>query len=307
MALRDRLDPDLAGALDLVPFDHLDESNVESMRFDFDFPANDAVERVEHTVPGDPAVPVRVYRPRGATGALPCVLSLHGGGYVIGSYAIDDPMLNDLCPALGCAAVSVDYRLAPGTPYPGPLEDCYRALAWVHEQAGALGVDGARVGVMGESAGGGLAAALALLARERGGPPIAFQLLDSPMIDDRQTTWSSRQDGLPVWSRESNAFGWRSYLGALYGRADVAPTAAPARAADLSGLPSAFVAVGALDGFLDEDVDYAMRLAHAGVPTELHVYPGACHGYHIAPGAAVTRQATRDRDDWLARQLRNER
>jgi acetyl esterase/lipase len=155
------------------------------------------------------------------------------------------------------------------------------------------------------SAGGGLAAALALLARDRGEVPVAFQLLDSPMLDDRQRTASSRQDGLPVWSRGSNTFGWKSYLGDLYGRDDVPATAAPARATDLSGLPPAFVSVGAVDGFRDEDVDFALRLNQAGVPAELHVYPGACHGFNLlAPGAPVAKQCNRDMEEWLRGQVR---
>jgi acetyl esterase/lipase len=141
------------------------------------------------------------------------------------------------------------------------------------------------------------------LARDRGEVPVAFQLLDMPMLDDRQVTPSSRQDGLAVWSRSSNTFGWKSYLGDLYGRDDVPYTAAPARAADLSGLPPAFVSVGAVDGFRDEDIDYALRLNQAGVPTELHVYPGACHGYQIAADAPVTKQAARDKVEWLSRQI----
>ena len=199
--------------------------------------------------------------------------------------------------------MSVDYRLAPETPYPGPLEDCYRGLVWMVEHADELGVDPDNIGVMGLSAGAGLAAALALLARERGEVSLAWQLLDSPMLDDRQITPSSQQDGLPVWSRTSNTFGWRAYLGDRYGTDDVPPTAAPARATDLSGLPPAFVSVGAVDGFRDEDVDYAMRLNRAGVPTELHVYPGACHGYQLAAHAPVAQQARRDLVDWLGRQI----
>ena len=156
--------------------------------------------------------------------------------------------------------------------------------------------------MMGVSAGGGLAAALCLLARDRGEVPVAFQLLDQPMLDDRQVTPSSREDGLAVWSRDSNTFGWKSYLGDLYGADDVPPTAAPARATDLSGLPPAFVSVGAADGFRDEDIDYALRLNQAGVPTELHVYPGGCHGFNVmAPDAAVTKQCLRNMEDWLRR------
>jgi acetyl esterase/lipase len=248
-------------------------------------------------------VPLRVHRAVGADAALPCLYSIHGGGYVLGTYAMDDPLFDELCPKLGVVGVSVEYRLAPETPYPGPLEDCYRGLKWSYDHAEQLGVDPRGIGIMGISAGGGLAAALALLARDRGEVPIAFQLLDSPMLDDRQITASSQQDGLPVWSRASNTFGWKSYLGDLYGREDVPATAAPARATDLTGLPPAFVSVGAVDGFLHEDVDYALRLNEAGVPTELHVYPGACHGYQIARDAPVAKQSMRDREEWLRRQL----
>ena len=304
---RARLDPEVAEIADLVPFTDLTAELVASFRGfpPMETPASAVVDRTEHLVPGDPTVPVRVHRARGADGVLPCVLSLHGGGYVIGSNTMDDPMLEELCPELGLVAVSVDYRLAPETPYPGPLEDAYRALLWTHEHAEELGVDPGCIGVMGMSAGGGLAAALTLLARDRGEVTLAFQLLDSPMLDDRQATASSRQDDLPVWSRGSNAFGWHAYLGELSGREDVPATAAPARAADLAGLPPAFVSVGAVDGFRDEDVAYAQRLNEAGVPTELHVYPGACHGFHLlAPHAPVTRRSMDNLKAWLGGQLR---
>jgi acetyl esterase/lipase len=209
-----------------------------------------------------------------------------------------------LCPKLGVVGVSVEYRLAPETPYPGPLEDCYLGLRRTFEQAAELGIDPGCIGVMGVSAGGGLAAALCLLARDRGEVPLAFQLLDQPMLDDRQITPSSQEVDLAVWSRNSNTFGWKAYLGDLYGRDQVPPTAAPARATDLSGLPPTLVSVGAVDGFRDEDVEYAVRLNQAGVPTELHVYPGACHGFNLlAPNAAVSRQCNRNIEDWLRAQL----
>ena len=216
----------------------------------------------------------------------------------------EDPLFDRLCPHLGLVGVSVEYRLAPEAPYPAPLEDCYRGLVWTYEHAEELGIDRDRIGVGGISAGGGLAAALALLAKRRGEVPVAFQLLDCPMLDDRQPTASSRLDGLPVWSRESNTYGWRSYLGDLYGREDVPCTAAPARAtdADLVGLPPAFVSVGAIDGFLDEDVEYALRLNRAGVPAELHVYPGACHGYQLArPARSRARAGATSRSGSRAR------
>ena len=305
MEPRDLLDPDVAAGVAHMPDAALDTAMLGAIRsFSLEVPLSDAVTRTDHLVPGEPEVPVRVHRARGAEGPLPCLFSIHGGGYVVGSYTMDDPLFDTLCPKLGLVGVSVEYRLAPDTPYPGPLEDCYRALRWTYEHAEALGIDAARLGIGGASAGGGLAAALALLARDRGEVPLAVQYLDCPMLDDRQVTASSRLAGLPVWSRESNAFGWRSYLGDLYGTDRIPYTAAAARAEDLSGLPPAFVSVGAVDGFLDEDVDYALRLNHAGVPTELHVYPGACHGYQLAVGSQIARQSRRDVEGWLARQIR---
>jgi acetyl esterase/lipase len=266
-------------------------------------PLSDAVVRSEHSVPGDPPVPVRVHRPKDAGDLLPCMYSIHGGGYILGTYDMDDGLFDRLSPKVGLLGVSVEYRLAPETPYPTPLEDCYRGLKWVYDHAEELGVDASRIGIGGTSAGGGLAAALALLARDRGEVPVWFQLLDCPMLDDRQYTWSSRLDGLEVWNKSANELGWRSYLGDLYGRSDLPYYAAPARAIDLSGLPPAFVSVGGVDGFLAEDVDYAVRLMQAGVPTELHVYPGAPHGYALVPDSAVARQSRRDIDGWLTRQV----
>ena len=304
MNARDRLDPELTEAVELVPFGDVTAEILPALRGRFEFPVSDAVERTDHVVPGDPAVSVRVHRAKNATGVLPCVYSIHGGGYVLGSNTMDDVLFDALCPKLGVVGVSVDYRLAPETPYPGPLEDCYRGLSWTFEHAAELGIDPGGIGVMGVSAGGGLAAALCLLVRDRGEMRVAFQLLDQPMLDDRQATPSSREDGLPVWSRNSNTFGWKAYLGDLYGRDEVPPAAAPARATDLSGLPPTLVSVGAVDGFRDEDVEYAQRLNQAGVPTELHVYPGACHGFNVlAPNAAVSRHCNRNIEDWLRAQV----
>lgn len=306
------LHPDIAAAIGDMPFAALNDDVLPMIRgLSFDAPLSDAVERTDHVVPGkdgEPDIVVRIHRAKSAaaTDALPCLYSIHGGGYVMGSFAMDDATFDRLCPTYGLVGASVEYRLAPEAPYPGPLEDCYRGLKWTHEHAGDLAIDARCIGIRGVSAGGGLAAALALLARDRGEVPVAFQLLDCPMLDDRQITASSQQDGLPVWSRESNTYGWRSYLGDLYGRDDLPYTATPGRATvdELRGLPPAFVSVGSVDGFLDEDVDYALRLNRAGVPAELHVYPGACHGYQFAQQCEITRQSTRDAEDWLARQLR---
>ena len=299
------LDPAIVPFIDAFPPLALTPDRLRELRAmpAMAFPLSDAVERTDHVIDAETGVIVRVHRPKAITGPLPCVLSIHGGGYVIGSYTMDDTRFDRWAPLLPCVGVSVEYRLAPETPYPGPLEDCYAALRWTHEHAVELGIDRDRLGVFGVSAGGGLAAALALLARDRGELALAFQLLSCPMIDDRRVTPSSRLDGLSVWTREDNEFGWRSYLADLYGAADVPYTAAPARAIDLSGLPPAFVSVGSVDGFRDEDIDYATRLNQAGVPTELHVYPGAPHGLAMAVGTAVALQEARDAEEWLARQL----
>jgi acetyl esterase/lipase len=303
------LDPEIAEAVRAFPLDlgNLSLELLQAMRGQAlpPFPGSDAVERRVLQIPGwegDPDVTVHVHRPTvaAADGPLPCLVWMHGGGYVFGSAELDDARFDRWVPLLGCVGVSVEYRHAPETPYPGPLHDCYAALTWVHAHAGELGVDPARVGTGGQSAGGGLAAALALLARDRGEVSVAFQCLVYPMIDDRLEN-PCHHWPVPIWPPGANRFGWASYLGDLAG-GDVPVYAAPARADDLAGLPPALVVVGGLDGFVEEDVDYALRLNRAGVPTELHVYPGACHGFEgIAPDAVVSQQAKHDVDTWLAR------
>jgi acetyl esterase/lipase len=303
--VKDLLDPELRPILDAFELPTVDAEGVAAMRT-ASFAAPDlsaAVTRSDHEVPGDPPVPVRVHRANDATGLLPAIVTIHGGGYVIGSYDMDSPQLDRWCPGLGVVGVSVEYRLAPETPSPGPLEDCYAALRWTYDNATDLGIDKDRIGTYGLSAGGGLAAALALLVRDRGEVPLAFSLLDCPMLDDRQQTPSIGADGLYVWGSGSNEFGWRSYLGALYGSKEVPFYAAAARATDLTGLPPTCVVVGAIDGFRDEDIDYAQRLNQAGVPCELHVIAGLPHAYLLVPGAAAVQLAMNSMDDWLARQL----
>ena len=303
------LDPDITeGLAAFPPFDFSPESLAEIRQ---NTAANvvapdqlsDRVERTEHEVPGDPAVMVRVHRPKGVDGPLPCVYSIHGGGYVIGSYDMDDVKFDRWCTLFDCVGVSVEYRLAPETPFPGPLLDCYAGLKWTFDNAAELGVDPERIGITGVSAGGGLCASLALYARDQAEVSPAFQLLECPMVDDRQITSSSQLDGLPVWSRESNTFGWRSYLGGLYGTDDIPGHAAPARATDLTKLPPAMVIVGGADGFRDENIDYAQRLNQSGVPTELHVLPGAPHGVQIVAGSAIANRWSALVEDWVGRQL----
>lgn len=267
---------------------------------------SDAVERTDHRVPahaGEPEVTVRVHRPKQRGATQDCLYWIHGGGLILGSYEMEDARFDRWCQQYGIVGVAVEYRLAPETPYPGPIEDCYRGLAWVHENARDLGVDPGRVGIGGASAGGGLAASLALMARDRGELPVAYQLLIYPMIDDRQVTPSSGWE-VPVWPPSANTYGWTSYLGQDKGGPNVSPYAAAARAKDLSGLPPALISVGCVDGFVDENIDYASRLNQAGVPTELHVYPGGPHGFDgLAPQTSLAQRALRDMEEWLAKQL----
>jgi acetyl esterase/lipase len=255
--------------------------------------------------PGAPDVRVLIARPLAATGTAPAILHMHGGGYVAGLPEMSRTTIEAFAGELGTVVVSVDYRLAPETPYPGALEDCYAVLAWMNSSADALDIDPARIAVSGDSAGGGLAAGLSLLARDRGTCRIAFQHLFCPGLDDRTAV---RGDLSPlvgefIWSNRSNHFAWGALLGAPPGNPDVPAYAAPARAVDLSGLPPACIVVGALDLFVDESVDYARRLHAAGVPCELHVYAGAPHGFQMAWRAAVTRAADRDSHAALRRAL----
>jgi acetyl esterase/lipase len=303
--VKNLLDPELRPVLDSFELPAVNAEGVAAMRSaSFASPdLSDAVVRTEHEVPGDPSVPVRVHRAKDAQGLQPAIVTIHGGGYVIGSSDMDSPLLDRWCPALGVVGVSVEYRLAPETPYPGPLDDCYAALRWTYDNAADLGIDKDRIGLYGLSAGGGLAAALALLARDRGEVPLAFVLLDCPMLDDRQETPSIGADGLYVWGAGSNEFGWRSYLGDLYGSDKVPSYAAAAREGDLTGLPPTCVIVGAIDGFRDEDIAYAQRLNQSGVACELHVIAGLPHAYLLVPGAAAVQLVTHCMDDWLTRQL----
>ncbi len=304
------IDPEIAEALrDQPKLGPINAQNLQKVRENRsllvqEVELSDKVERRDYTIPGPagaPDVVVRVHRPKNQDGPLPCVYWVHGGGYVIGTYEMEDVRFDRWCQSLNCVGVAVEYRLAPETPYPGPLEDCYAGLKWTFEQAETLGIDPGKIGIGGASAGGGLAAGLALLVRDRAEIPNQFQLLIYPMIDDRIQSVSSQWE-VPVWPPASNHFGWESYLGDLAGKEPPA-YAAPARATDLSGLPPAFMLVGTLDGFHDEDVEYAQRLNHAGVHTELHVYPGATHGFDGIPGVRLGREARRTTTAWLRAQL----
>lgn len=252
----------------------------------------------DRQVPGTDVV-VTVVKPRDAEDA-PGFYNIHGGGMVLDDRFADLPRMVTLVEEFGFVAVTVDYRLAPEHPHPVPIEDCYAGLTWMAEHADELGFDPGRLIVGGGSAGGGLSAGIALLARDRGGPALAGQLLLCPMIDSRNDSASTvefAEHG--VWGRAANEFGWRSLL-----NGQISPYAVPATATDLTGLPPAFIEVGAAEIFRDEDVEYARRLWQAGVPTELHVWAGAYHGFdRIAPDSEVARAALAARASWLRRTI----
>ena len=231
---------------------------------------------------GKPHPDVAIYIVNAKPGTKrPAILHTHGGGYVLGTAESSVRALQELCAKLDCVAVSVDYRLAPETTYAGSIEDNYAGLKWLQANAASLGADPARIAVMGESAGGGHAALLAITARDRGEVQLAYQCLIYPMLDDRTGTTRGVPPhvGTLIWTRAQNHFGWESFLGVAPGRASAPKNAVPARVANLKGLPPAFIGVGTLDLFHDEDVDYAQRLNAAGVPAELIVVPGAFHGF----------------------------
>lgn len=267
-----------------------------------------AVDVEERRVPGPhgaPDISVLILRPAGLAGPVPGIYHIHGGGMVMGDNRTGIVDLVDLVVDLGVVVVSVEYRLAPEHPHPAPVEDCYAGLVWTAEHAAELNIDPARLLLYGASAGGGLSAGTALLARDRGGPALSHQILLCPMLDDRGITASSQElDGEGVWDRNANRTGWTALLGDARGGPDVAPYAAPARAEDLSGLPATFIDVGAVETFRDETIDYAARLARAGVSVELHVWAGAFHGFEtFAPQAAVSHDSRNARLGYLRREL----
>ncbi len=243
---------------------------------------------VEVTASGGGRVRTLVYEPAGRTRPSGAVLWIHGGGYVMGTPEMSNDWCSRMARELDALVVNVDYRLAPEHPFPAGLDDSYAVLEWLHREAEALGVDPARVAIGGGSAGGGMAASLAQMAHDRGGPAVCFQLLEYPMLDDR-TGPVGGADTL-VWTSRSNSYAWRAYLGREAAHATEQPWAVPARRADLSGLPPAWVGVGDLDLFHAEDVEYARRLREAGVPCELHVVPGM---YHAADVLASDSHAMR--------------
>jgi acetyl esterase/lipase len=260
----------------------------------------------EHFVPGapgDPDVRIMILKPDKALpgGALrPGIFETHGGGHVMGDPMTSIGIYLATVRDLGAVMVSVDYRLSPETPFPGPLEDCYAALKWMVGNAAELGIDPARIGVTGGSAGATLAAGVALLARDRDQIPLKFLHLSQPMLDDRTCVDPELSPfiGEFTWSRQSNDYGWAARLGVAPGSDGVSPYAAPGRMEDLSGLPPTYINCGALDLFVEESLDFAKRLVRGGVPVELHIYPGAPHGAPL--GTSGTFRQTYERDELAA-------
>jgi acetyl esterase/lipase len=266
----------------------------------------------DRTIPGPegaPEVPVRVYRPAApASTVVPGLIYIHGGGFYAGSLDTEHGAAAVIARELGIVVVSVDYRLAPEDPFPAGVEDSYAALVWLHANAADLGVDPPRIGAMGGSAGGGIAAGVTLLARDRGGPTLCFQYLGIPELDDRLDTWSMRHfTATPMWSRPSALTSWAWYLGTdedPASRADVSPYASPARATDVAGLPPTYISVMEYDPLRDEGIAYAIKLLQAGVTVELHLFPGTFHGSSMIPAAAITKREHGERIAVLRRGLR---
>lgn len=312
------LDPELAAVLTVV-HEHLSPTitaeDIEELRTnpmfavpDEDLTRNGTVRLEDLSVPGPagaPEISLLVLRPVGLAAGAPVFYHMHGGGMIIGNNRTGVGSVLDWAVEHGAVVVSVEYRLAPEHPDPAPIEDCYAGLLRTHELATEMGGDPNRIVVTGASAGGGLAAGVALLARDRGGPRLLGQLLMCPMLDDRLVTPSSQElDGEGIWDATSNLTGWHALLGERRGGSDVSSYAAPARAADLTGLPTSFVDVGSVETFRDEDIHYAARLLQAGVQTELHVWPGGFHGFDgMAPQASLSRTASETRSAWIRRLL----
>lgn len=317
MAPTPPFDPDIARALTDTPDvvtslrpDEIAALRARSVMPDpDDLTCNGAMEHSVHTLAASDGTILRaaVLLPAGRRGPVPVLVFVHGGGLVVGTPYDGLVPIATLAHDAGFGVVSVDYRLAPEHPYPAAVEDVYATLAWVADHAAALEVDPDRIVIAGISAGGGLAAATALLARDRGGPALFAQLLLCPMLDDRNDSESATQmAGVGAWDRSANETGWSAYLGSA--RTDVPIYAAPGRAVDLSGLPPAYIDVGSAETFRDECVAYAARIWAAGGEAELHVWPGGAHGFDaLAPEAILSRDAMHARARWLARILAHRR
>ncbi|WP_203336642.1 alpha/beta hydrolase [Nocardioides limicola] len=273
-----------------------------------DLSAGGAVRVEERQVPGPagaPDITLLILSPAEEAGPRPVIYYIHGGGMVLGDHRLGVDVLLPYVAEGSAVVVSVDYRLAPEHPDPALVEDCYAGLVWTAKNAADLGIDRQRLIIAGTSAGGGLAAGTALLARDRAFPTLSHQVLVCPMLDDRFETHSSRMlDGEGVWDRGDNLFGWTALLGERRGGPDVSPYAAPARAEDLTGLPRTYIDTGSVESFRDEVLSYASRLSEAGVSVDLHMWGGGFHGFDLmAPHAAVSGASIATRDEFIRRAL----
>ncbi len=268
-------------------------------------PTDPRVEEIERLIPGPagaPDVPIRIYMPKDRRQAGPGFVNFHGGGFIMGDLEIEHPRCLIMAAEGGAVAVGVDYRLAPEHPFPAGVEDCYAALQWVAANAAALKIDPTRITIGGGSAGGNLTAAVALMARDRGGPTVAFQMLFYPVIDDRCETASMKNSaGLYIWDGQNSLDMWNQYIGKE--RGTVSPYAAPARAEDLAGLPPAYMMTCEHDPLRDEAILYAMRLMAAGVPVELHNYPGTVHAFDFLTPSEIATRAVHESVEVLRRAM----
>lgn len=310
MITRHLVDPELLSLIDSFPSMELTTESLPLVRAGMlammenlqlpDLP----VDSSEVQVPfddGDRTIRCLMVKPQVMAANAPAILHFHGGGHVLGVPEMNLPQLMGWAHELGCLVISVDYRLSPETPFPGPMEDAYAALKWLHEQASDLGIDKARIAVSGESAGGAMAASLCLMARDKGEYSIAFQHLEAPRLEDRLT---APEDDNPytgefVWRRPNSAFCRDAYLG----EGNASPYASAACADDLTGLPPAYIAIGSIDLFVDECLAYSTRLIRSGVSVELIVYPGCTHGFKMASEATVAKRAEVDNINALRRAL----
>jgi acetyl esterase/lipase len=315
MSRRDLIDPEsrepldqllavMPGGFNAIPDIVARRNAAAQLLAAIEVPPNPNVTHEDRSAPGPegaPDISVRIYRPVNASGTLPGVYFIHGGGMILGDVEGESAVAEQVCEQVGAVVVSVEYRLAPEDPHPAQAEDCYAGLVWMARNAAELGFDPDRLAVYGGSAGGGLTIAMVLLARDRGFPAVRFQMPIYPMIDHANETPSSQEiTDIGVWDRAANIEAWDWYLGG--GKPDC--YAAPVLAEDLTGLPPTFIDVGTCDLFRDEDIAFAMRLMQAGVPTELHINPGAYHASEVlAPQAALSRRIWECRFDALRRGL----
>jgi acetyl esterase len=318
LSTRHLIDPEVLPMLELLNLSEFSAETLPAIRDGMDASAalfgEPPIKPVRETTRGPDGpdgpggeVVIYWYDPSPGTKNRPALLQIHGGGMVVGSAEKMQFGPSATAATLGIPVASVEYRLAPETPFPGPQEDCYAALQWLADNAERLGIDPARIGVIGESAGGGLAAAVAQMARDKNGPKLAAQILVYPMLDHRTggeaCPHNNRTTGEFVWNRSSNQFGWGALQGAYQPTDHRKGWFSPALADDLAGLPPTWIGTGSLDLFFDEDLDYAKRLVDAGVPLELHVYPGGPHAFNLAAEATIAQSFNRDMMGAIARLL----